>query len=150
MNLRTLKKLSKRAAPLLPLLGDNREQFRAEKCDNYTKTLIRERKHFERGRSVHADRLREGEIKRPAKDGNGWIWMAPPSHPREGTVMVGAVSGYYEPEWDEETAWDALSSLVRWHFIDCDGDKLIPTRELRTPREVFIAAAEMIAERGTR
>ena len=44
MNLRTLKKLSKRAAPLLPLLGDDRKQFPAERWDNYTGLLIMDRK----------------------------------------------------------------------------------------------------------
>jgi hypothetical protein len=35
VNLRILKKLSKRAAPLLLKLGDEQEQFRAEKGENY-------------------------------------------------------------------------------------------------------------------
>lgn len=98
MNLRTLKKLSKRAAPLLPLLGDKRKQFRAEKHDSYTGRIIRDRKHWMRGRSVHAGVTGSDMLKRPARDGKGgWIYMTPPSHPRKGTLMVGATTGYYEP-----------------------------------------------------
>lgn len=143
MNLRILKKLSKRAAPLLPLLGDAREQFRAEREDSYTGLLIRERKHFERGRSRDAAAFREGEVRYLAKDGNGFVCIYPPSHPREGTIMVGATSGYYEPEWVEETAWEALSSLVHHHFATWD--ERGPTwRKFRNPREIFDAAREIL------
>lgn len=149
MNLRILKKLSKRAAPLLPKLGDRREQFRAS-GDNYIGgTMITARKHWERGRSVHADCIRQYEIKHPARDGRGWIYMAPPDHPRKGTIMVGAVSGYYEPEWDEETAWTALDELVRCHFTDWHPDHEGTPRLLRplnTAREILRAALDMAAE----
>jgi hypothetical protein len=146
MNLRILKKLSKRAARLLPLLGDGREQFRADRWDNYTGLLIRCRKHYERMRSRHATRIREGEIKRPAADGKGFVAMWPPHHPRKGTVMVGAVSGYYEPEWDEETAWEALLNRVHDHFTDWGEESATPTRALPNPSAVFAAAAEILAE----
>ncbi|MER8941330.1 hypothetical protein NKH82_17745 [Mesorhizobium sp. M0915] len=153
MNLRTLKKLSKRAAPLLPLLGDRREQFRAEHHANGNNfiggTLIMARKHWERGRSVHGDCIRQHEVKRPARDGRGWIYMAPPDHPRKGTIMVGAMSGYYEPEWDEETVWTALESIVSCHFTDWhpehDGTPTL-LRRLSTPRDVLLAARDMAAE----
>jgi hypothetical protein len=117
MNQRILKKLSKRAAHLLPLLGDNRKQFRAEPDDSgYFKTAVKTRDRYA---------------------------MA-----LKGTVMVGAVSGYYEPEWDEETAWCALSQLVRWHFIEVDGETLqvTPTRPLRNPSQIFKAAHDMLGE----
>lgn len=146
MNLRILKKLSKRAAPLLPLLGDRREQFRAERWENYTGLLVRSRKHFERMRSAHGQCIHEGEIKRRAADGNGFVAMWPPHHPRKGTVMVGAVSGYYEPEWDEETAWESLLNRVHDHFTDWSEEPATPTRLLPTPSAVFAAAADMLAE----
>lgn len=151
MNLRTLKKLSKRAAPLLPLLGDRRKQFRAEKDDNYTGLLLRDRKHFERRRTVHGEGRWgsfEGEIKRPAADGSGWVYMRPPSHPRKGTIMVGAISGYYEPEWDEETAWEALSEYVFCHFTDWSLTEPVLLRRLDTPRAIFTAARDIIAATG--
>lgn len=150
MNLRILKKLSKRAAPLLPLLGDRREQFPAEKYDNFTGLLIRERKHFNRQRSPHGDSFKEGEIKRPARDGRGgYVAMWPPDHPRKGTVMVGAVSGYYEPEWDEETAWESLIHIVYWHFMEIDEGAdlaMVSTRTFRTPSDYFAAARDIISE----
>lgn len=148
MNLRTLKKLSKRAAPLIAALGDRRDQFRAEKGENYTGTVITDRKHWERHTTVWKSaepntshriffRTRAGRI---AYMTNSYI------HPLKGTVMVGAVSGGEEPEWDEETAWDSLREMVWWHFAHYDGTQAAPTptRSLRTPAEVFAAAADMI------
>lgn len=151
MNLRILKKLSKRAAPLLPLLGDRREQFAAHRDENYMATLILDRKHFQRGRSVHGDCFSEFEIKRPAKDGRGWVYAKPPSHPWPGTIMVGGMSGYYAPEWDEETAWCALTKAVFCHFTDWCGAELNDEpprllRDLSTPSLIFEAAQDMAAE----
>jgi hypothetical protein len=143
MNLRILKKLSKRAAPLLARLGDARQQFRAELHDNYMKCVILDRTCFERMRSKYDGAHRQGEVIKRAKDGNGFIRMYPPHHPLPGTIMVGAVSGYYEPEWDEETAWDALCQQVYWSFVDYSGGELLPTRKLRTPTEIFRAAQEL-------
>lgn len=146
MNLRTLKKLSKQAAPLLPLLGDHRKQFPAVRGDNYIGIVIRARKHWERGRSVHADIMREEQVKKPAADGKGWVYMHPPSHPRKGTIMVGRMDGYEEPEWEEESAWEALEDLVYYHFCYYDGVHIVPTRRFRRPADILAAAAEMIRE----
>ncbi|MCB1534887.1 MAG: hypothetical protein KDJ44_09215 [Rhodoblastus sp.] len=151
MNLRILKKLSKRAAPLLPLLGDHREQFPAERGANYMSTLILDRKHFERMRSLNPDCLFERDMKWPARDGRGWIRATPPAHPWPGTVMVGSMVGYEEPEWDEETAWCALVALVMAHFTDWDtaaatDEPPVPTRDLSTPSLIFEAARDMAAE----
>jgi hypothetical protein len=98
-------------------------------------------------RSVHADLIREGEIKRPAADGRGFIAMWPPHHPRKGTIMVGDPGCGEEPEWSEQTAWEALTELVFWNFVEVssDGEIVTPTRNLKTPGNVFRAAAEMIA-----
>lgn len=153
MNLRILKKLSKRAAPYLPLLGDQRKQFPARKHDSYHGMLILDRTCWERGRSVHGDPIRQEEIKKPAADGKGWVWMAPPSHPLKGTMMVGGMSGYYEPEWVEECCWQALFHLVQCHFtnwdvLNDDIDAIPPlTRDLSTPTLIFRAADDMLAER---
>lgn len=153
MNLRILKKLSKRAAPYLPLLGDRRKQFRAMKGDSYHKLLLMDRACWDRGRSVHGDCIRQHEIKWPAADGNGWVWMAPPTHPLKGTMMVGAMVGYYEPEWDEECCYEVLRSEIRCRFTDWDvlNDDIdaVPqlTRDLSTPSQVFAAARELVAQR---
>lgn len=146
MNLRILKKLSKRAAPMLHDLGDHREQFPADRYDSYTGLLIKCRKHYERIRSPHASIIHEAEIKRPAADGNGFVGIYPPHHPREGTIMVGSMVGYYEPEWDEETAWEALCNIVFGHFTDWGPERPSLTRSLQYPSQVFAAAREIAAE----
>lgn len=153
MNLRILKKLSKRAAPLLPLLGDNREQFPAREGDNYHGMIIRARKHWERCPSVHTDCIREGELSTAPRCRVGsrypYVKVYPPSHPWPRTVMVGEVSGYYQPEWDEESAYGALATYVRYAFMDyTDAGEMMAARPLRTPRQIFAAAAELIAERS--
>jgi hypothetical protein len=149
VNLRILKKLSKRAAPLLPLLGDRREQFLSEAGDNYHGLVISARKHWERCRSVHTDCIREGEFvtapRARASSRLPYVKVYPPSHPWARTVMVGETSGYYEPEWEEETAWGALDSIVRDHFCDWDENGPTPTRRFRNPGDVFRAATEIAA-----
>lgn len=158
MNLRTLKKLSKRAAPLLPLLGDTRRQFRAEPYDNYGVPLIRDRKHWDRS-TCHAtyQGRNDYQIKAGAQivfttRAGRRVVMRPPMHPRKGTMMVGGMSGYYEPEWDEDTAYRALLELVREHFTDyrydpaTDDVERVPLRATPSPRDVFQAAQEIIAQ----
>lgn len=62
--------------------------------------------------------------------------------------MVGEVSGYYQPEWDEQSAYGALATHVHHHFYDWDESGGTPARRLRTPRDVFRAARDIITERG--
>ena len=60
--------------------------------------------------------------------------------------MVGAMSGYYEPEWDEETAWEALRKAVFWHYVEIDDDGCIldpPPPQLASVGTIFAAAEEM-------
>ncbi|MEN7529281.1 hypothetical protein [Cupriavidus sp. DL-D2] len=156
MNLRILKKLSKRAAPLLPLLGDDRKQFAADKYESYTCTGGHDRKHWERNRSIHATPLFRNDLHYRPKHGLSYVSMRQPVHPLKGTIMVGAMCGYYEPEWEEETAWESLRSMVLDHFtewVDVDGDyvpepKLM--REFFYPTQVFDAAEEIIEKRALR
>lgn len=153
MNLRILKKLSKRAAPYLPLLGDRREQFKAERWNSYMGVRIWDRKHWDRsgchptydGLSPAAVAAGE-EIIFNTRAGRRVV-MRPPSHPRKGTMMVGGMSGYYEPEWDEECAWAALVDLVYWAVaeIDSQGEIMGVNMPMDTPRQVF-AAADAIAK----
>lgn len=148
MNLRILKKLSKRAAPYLPKIGYTGEFFLAEKGENYTKTIIRDRSCWERYTSVHGDLIGELDRKWLARnpDNRGrfiWCGMKPPSHPLKGTPMVGETSGYYEPEWDEETAWDALRSFVWSATFDYDNGW--QTTEQSTPSAVFRLADELLS-----
>lgn len=156
MNLRILKKLSKRAAPLLPLLGETRKQFPAEKGDSYTGVCNIDWKHRERWPAKHPF---ERFQKYMPKHGKHWIMFYVPAHPFKGTVMVGEMSGYYEPEWSEQTAWEALREHVYWHFTemvdvtDSTGDAEWPhpicKRDLSTPTLVFKAAQEIIERPAT-
>lgn len=159
MNLRTLKKLSKRAAPLLDQLGINLEKFPAERDDSYHGAFISDRKHWERypchatykGRNDWSFK-RGAEIVFTTRSGRRVV-MSPPSHARKGTIMVGGMSGYYEPEWSEESAWAALAQHVTEHFTDwCPNDdeeaSPIVTRRLNTPSEILRAAREIVASRS--
>ncbi len=154
MNLRTLKKLSKRAAPLLPLLGDNRQQFKATKAEDHHETFIGDRKHWDRRwcppsykRRNDCGIPRGAEIVFTTRKGSR-VLMHTPWHPRKGTIMVGAISGYYEPEWGEQDAWFALDNIVRSHFelYSDEGDFLGLSRTLKTPKQILAAASEIIAD----
>lgn len=149
-NLRILKKLSKRAAPLLVQLGiaDESALFRAEKNDNYHGTVIRDRKHWERTRChpSHKPVRKADEIKYLTRKGHV-VSMSPPSHPLKGTMMTGGMSGYYEPEWSEECAYAALFQHLSYSFAEYDEktEDLVPTRLLSSPSDVFAAASELVA-----
>lgn len=153
MNLRILKKLSKRAAPLLPLLGDTRKVFHAEKNDSYVSIHGCDRKHWERLSCDHPMPGR-GKIIYTPRHGGKQIVMWSPSNPLKGTAMVGAMSGYEEPEWDEQSAWESLCDLVWNHFTtwedvtdscgDCEWPTPTCSRDLSTPKLVFAAAQEML------
>ncbi|WP_062236991.1 hypothetical protein [Aureimonas sp. N4] len=154
MNPRILKKLSALAAPLLPLLGDTREQFRAVKGENYHSVFILDRRHWERSGChpsymADAGRIvwRAGSIAYTTRAGHR-VAMLPPSQPLKGTMMVGSVAGYYEPEWDEETAWEALCALVYAFFTDFgpNGEDWLMTRIFRGPGDILRAARWIAAQ----
>lgn len=156
MNLRILKKLSKRAAPYLATLGDRREQFMAEKGENYHGLIIRDRTSAERWPSCHTDTcervLKITEPRCRAGTRHPYVKLMASYHPMKGTIMVGAMQGYYEPEWDEETAYSALRSIVTNHFTDwealmAEDDRPVLTRDLSTKSKLFAAADDMLAER---
>lgn len=116
MNLRILKKLSKKAVPLLAHFGFGpRDLFLAKKGESYTDLIIKDRACWDHGRSTHPNCLSEHEQKKPAADGKGWAYMRPPRHPLKGTPMVGGEVGYYEPEWEERTALEELAECVMWN-----------------------------------
>lgn len=127
MNRRILKKLCARAAPLLPQLGDKREQFKVEAGDAPSWTCTRmDRKDLERW---------------PLMRAAGYFDALP------GTIGVGAITGYYDPEWSDEPAYDALAELVWWHFVGLGPDlELLNERRLPNPRAVFQHASLMLAD----
>lgn len=158
MNLRILKKLSKRAAPHLAALGDSRRQFRADAEESYTNTLGFERKHWRRSTIPHFSGWK-GDIEYRNRRGDAIVHLSESYiHPWAGTVMVGAMEGYYEPEWHECTAWDSLKDLVRDHYMDVDLDQMtegdegylecpwICLRHLPTTRDVLAALPDVLAD----
>lgn len=157
MNLRILKKLSKRAVPFIEKERYQKDcLFKAEREDNYTHTGRHDRKHWKRSRYKHEISFSKHDISTKAKDGNGFINLSQHYiHPWKGTDMVGWTSGYEEPEWEEETAWDYLKNLVFIETVDyvdipgtedecgCPEHKLVYTRKLNNPRDYFKAMKDL-------
>nr|WP_314523042.1 hypothetical protein [uncultured Acinetobacter sp.] len=114
MNLRILKKLSKRVAPLVAdLIKDPEALFKADAGYNYTKTGGHDRKHWERNHSIHGELISKRDIKTKSKNGEGYVLLSQRYiHPWKNTEMVGWESGYFETEWDEETTWDYFRIFV--------------------------------------
>lgn len=154
MNLRILKKLSKRAVPLLHEIGEKRTIFPAEKEDNFHGLIVRDMARLERIGSVHTDvidRQRHVATLAPkCRQGTArpYVKCYLSQHPLKGTPMVGCVSGYYEPEWSEETAYGALRNWVRWSFFEYDSkaDEGRFIRSFKRPSDVFRAAAELLSK----
>lgn len=92
MNLRALKKQSKRAVPfLIAHFGRKTSDFFLD----------------EPGNNYHGVNIRC-----PHKPGR--FRCDCHCHPLKGTPMIGEVSGYYEPEWEERTALEELQRAVMW------------------------------------
>jgi hypothetical protein len=77
-----------------------------------------DRKHWQRLSVNHDGKPWRGNVKFKVKRAERWVVMYPPMSPLKGTVMVGEISRYYEPEWSEQTAWEALQRIVFEHFTD--------------------------------
>lgn len=157
MNLRILKKLSKRAAPLLGALGDGRKQYPAERWEGYTSSVGHDRKHWDRNRARYPMDL-AGRIYRKPRTGDGMIVLSEQHlNPWPGTVMMGWTVGYYEPEWEEDDAWTLLEQGVREHWTDyrelppetVDGMEfsdfeIVCLRRFRNPSQILKAAHQLI------
>lgn len=148
MNLRILKKLSKRAAPLLPEIGIcSGKLFPAARCDNYTSSTGHERKHWERGNAAYPCNFSHYHYFQ-SRRGLGNPYMHQPDHPLKGTMMLGWTSGYEEPEWEEEDAWTILRNNVCGHFSDWSDLERgpVPLRRLKNPSAILKAATEAIED----
>jgi len=133
MNARILKKLSKRSAPWLPLFGDHRKQFNTEEHGDMPWQLMRcDQKHLFR---INGKFL-----------GHGYF------NSFKGTIAVGEMSGYYEPEWYDEPAYSALRDYLVLHFTNwekhANNEDIEPTvsRRLHTPTDIFRAASDALDE----
>lgn len=143
MNLRILKKLSKRAAPILKLLEGAHfgklDHYPAHTRDGfgYLSTTGFDRKHWDRDESVHRELWRSRDIllepRSRADTDRPYIKVTEPSMCWDGTPMVGWMSGYEEPEWEERTAWEYLEDLVRSHTMDAAYDSTAedPDRDIQ-------------------
>lgn len=158
MNKRILKKLSKRAEPLLAALGRTPKEFYISEGDSYTSSTGHDRKHWERNRARYPLNLR-GEIHIQPRTGEGVIVLDENYlNPWPGTVMLGWMVGYYEPEWEEDDAWSFLKSLVRDTFMEvrevpesddglgCPAMDWVCLRRLRNPSQILRAVPELIAQ----
>lgn len=159
MNLRILKKLSKRAAPLLAALGGGREQFPAERWEDYTSSVGHDRKHWEQ-RRVRCPIDWHGDIYVKPRSGDGMIQLSQRHlHPWPGTVMLGWNVGYETPEWEEDDAWSLLVRDVRDHWeelreipgtedeMGCPEHEWVIHRRFRNPSAILRAVPELIEVR---
>ena len=98
MNPRILKKLSKRADPIVSQLTNKTRFVTSEKNGMSGPESMQcvEKKYHERWRG----KLNE----------HGYFIVL------DGTVGYGEMSGYYEPEWEDIDAYSLLQKMVRNHF----------------------------------
>ncbi len=73
----------------------------------------------------------------------------------KGTKGFGGMSGYFEPEWSDESAYKALDEIVYWHF--CHVDETNPLSywpenlpDLSEWRNVIILGKRLVAEKNNR
>jgi hypothetical protein len=153
MNLRILKKLSKRA---LPYLAHNPHQwgkpFLAEKGDNYTGVRITAHNDMERSLSMRGDPFGEGAVAYKPRRQEGrqypYVVLRPARHPKKGTPMFGWMDGGEQPEWDETTAWETFQDWVVGNYSEFETNtaNLVLTRRLKTPSDFFRAADELLTQ----
>lgn len=133
MNLRILKKLSKRAAPILMAMAEIRtgfsdvaglQHYPADPGEGFSDISSGgfDHKHWDRSVSAHRDMWRDRDILLEPSCRTGtrypYIKVTEPTTCWRGTAMVGWMSGYEEPEWEQRTAWEYLENLVRNSTMD--------------------------------
>lgn len=163
MNLRILKKLSKKAAPMLMVLctGQRYQHAVTANGDGDCDLVGIDRKHWDRHISAHSESSARREVITAPKCRRGTrfplVRLWEPMTPMDGTPVIGWLEGYYEPEWEEKTAWAMLVELVASHVTDwveeddpddewSFGKRHVPVvkRRLRNPTVVLRIASEMI------
>lgn len=156
MNLRILKKLSKLAVPQLLALEEAERRkithFVSEKGDEgYIRRGGHDRKHWDRSPAVHDQPFNDASIVISPRIRAGtrcpFIHIAPPYLTWAGTPMVGWNSGSYEPEWEEESAWDHLMETADNAAVQIKGDEMVwgpkypnPSAVLRWAEQYVLAA----------
>lgn len=163
MNLRILKKLSKKAAPLVKVLCPDLDHYVTDRGEGDCDVYGMDRKHWERHGSSHGDRLNDSEIITQPKCRRGtrypYLRIRQPGTPMRGTIEVGRESGYYEREWMGYTAWNCLVEDMNIHVTDWVEDgtydelgfmpNLVPvvSQRLRNPADILrLARAKVEAK----
>lgn len=157
MNLRILKKLSKRADPLLRDLRVRHPvlEFFLADGDAYTNSCRHDRKHWERNSSIHSSALERHIVIKAGKQNQHlpYIHLCEPQTPWPGTPMVGWTSGYETPEWDERTAWEELVDIILdlateyTAVVSADGEPdvaLTMTLRLKSPTAILRLARKQV------
>lgn len=153
MNLRILKKLSKRAVPYLEAL--EYEIFLAVNGGNDVAHIVRDMTRLSRSHAVHGNvinRCKHVAILTPkCREGTKYpfLHLRYPSSPLKGTPMIGRMCGGEQPEWEEMPAYFELLEIVKGRHFEYDPDSGATwcSRPLRTPAQVFSAADDMMAEK---
>lgn len=125
MKPRLLKKLSKKAEPIIINLGLVKGQSRVVVTDGWE--------------GVESNFIHDYNVKQC-----------------KGTVGYGAMSGYYEPEWEDSDCYSILFSYVMDHFFDwgkCDGTNYPecewPSNVPRNPHYIFRVAKFLAVKYAT-
>ncbi len=154
MNLRILKKLSKRAEVLLPRINRNLpEMYKAENSEEcYTSSSGHERKHHERNRALYPTWGLSGTRYYMPRHGLSHVELRQPDCVLKGNVMLGWMDGYEEREWEEDDAWSVLRDSVFNHYTDIihntsiddfGGYEFRRTRKLNNPAQILKAALDI-------
>lgn len=156
MNLRILKKLSKRALPYLRHAAGTTDYFLAEKGCNYTGMLIAAHNDMDRCPSRCDTTFLEGQVIYKPKNQTGrtlpYVSMTPASHPKKGTPMIGFMDGGEQPEWEERTVWEAFADWVHYSYIEyCpETGNVVSKPTFRTSADYFRAADALIIRAARR
>lgn len=98
---------------------------------------------------VRWDPACEGQSIRHSIESWACDWLGSETLPLKGTLGFGRMSGYYEPEWDDESAYSALRASLFWHFVehDSEGEASWPASapNLSDWRQVMAAAEQIVA-----
>lgn len=160
MNLRILKKLSKKALPLLETLWAEKRYrlarpsvFPAVRGECLTNIGRIDLKHHEHRVTYNTCTWPGQRVYPSPLPGKHRVLDSQYLCPLKGTPMTGGMVGYEEPEWEEETAWELLRNILFVEFRNWDElgpnppPRTVPrlSRDLSTPRQVFTAANDLIA-----
>lgn len=140
MNRRILKKLSKRAALLLPALMPRHH--------NATAWFLADREGCYHGMQLEPKHGKAHKARFSSRLYN--------PHPLKGTPMTGGMDSGETPEWWEKTLWEVFTDVVWWTsvddfrtFEDTGWPALRPDIVLKTPADYLRQARLLIAEGKT-